>query len=49
MKYAFGMDSGVITYMPSFIKSGSGVQHLIGGNHTQTEWRSRKPALGKVG
>jgi hypothetical protein len=26
------MGSGVVTYIPSFIKIGSGVQNLIGGN-----------------
>jgi hypothetical protein len=35
MKYAAEMGSDAITYTPSFIKTGSGIQKLIGGN-TQT-------------
>jgi hypothetical protein len=31
MKYAVGMGLGVIIYIPSFIKIGSGIQKLIGG------------------
>jgi hypothetical protein len=29
MKYAVQMGSGVITYVPSFIKTGSGFEELI--------------------
>jgi hypothetical protein len=37
MKYAVEMDSGVMIYIPSFIKTGSGIQKLIRGyNDTQT-------------
>jgi hypothetical protein len=35
MKYAVEMGSGAMTYTPSFIKIGSGIQKLIGG-YTQT-------------
>jgi hypothetical protein len=31
MKYAVEMGSGVIIYIPSFMKAGSGIQKLIGG------------------
>jgi hypothetical protein len=37
MKYAVVMGSGVIIHIPSFIKIGSGIQKLIGGD-TQTAW-----------
>jgi hypothetical protein len=30
MKYAFEMGSGVMIYIPSFIKIGSGIQKLMG-------------------
>jgi hypothetical protein len=40
------MGSGAMIYVPSFIKIGSGVQKLIGGDtNTQTAWRSHKPTL----
>jgi hypothetical protein len=31
MKYAVGMGSGAMMYIPSFIQIGSGIQKLIGG------------------
>jgi hypothetical protein len=31
MKYTCEMGSGAMTYIPSFIKIGSGIQKLIGG------------------
>jgi hypothetical protein len=31
MKYAIEMGPGAMTYMPSFIKAGSGIQKLVGG------------------
>jgi hypothetical protein len=31
MKYAVEMSSGVMIYIPSLIKIGSGIQKLIGG------------------
>jgi hypothetical protein len=31
MKYAVEVGSGVIMYIPSFIKIGSGIQKLFGG------------------
>jgi hypothetical protein len=31
MKYAVEMGSGVMTYIPSFIKIGSGIQKLLWG------------------
>jgi hypothetical protein len=32
MKYAVQMGSGAMIYIPSFIKTGSGIQKLIGGD-----------------
>jgi hypothetical protein len=37
MKYTVGMGSGAMIYIPSFIKTGSGIQKLIKGNK-QTAW-----------
>jgi hypothetical protein len=37
MKYAVGMGLGAMIYIPSFIKSGSGIQKLIGGMHIKTQ------------
>jgi hypothetical protein len=31
MKYDVEMDSGAMIYIPSFIKTGTGIQNLIGG------------------
>jgi hypothetical protein len=45
---AVEMSSGAVTYVPSFIKIGSGVQKLIGGytdTHTQTATWSYKSTL----
>jgi hypothetical protein len=42
------MGSGAVIYVPSFIKFGSGVQRLIGGDthtHTRTATRSHKATL----
>jgi hypothetical protein len=40
MQYAVEMGSGVMIYIPRFIKVGSGIQNLIWGNtkNTQTAW-----------
>jgi hypothetical protein len=35
MKYAVEMGLGVMKYIPNFIKTGSGIQKLIGGIDTQ--------------
>jgi hypothetical protein len=36
MKYAVEMGSGAMTDIPSYIKTGSGIQKFMGGNtHTQ--------------
>jgi hypothetical protein len=35
MKYAVEMRSGAMTYIPSFINIGSGIQKLIGGKDSQ--------------
>jgi hypothetical protein len=35
MKYAIAFNSGAMTYIPSFIKTGSGIQQMI-GEDTQT-------------
>jgi hypothetical protein len=38
MKYAVGMGSSAMIYVPSFIKTGSGIQKLIGrGNYENTD------------
>jgi hypothetical protein len=37
MKYAIEMGSGVMIYIPSFIKIGSGIQKLMGGIHRHTD------------
>jgi hypothetical protein len=37
MKYTFQMGSGAVIYIPSFIKTGSGIQKLIGGIHRHTD------------
>jgi hypothetical protein len=31
MKYAIEVGSGVMTYIPSFMKTGSGIEKLMGG------------------
>jgi hypothetical protein len=43
MKYAVDMYSGVMIYMPSFVKVGSGIQNLIRERNTQAASRSHKP------
>jgi hypothetical protein len=47
MKYAVEMSSGAMMYIPSFIKTGLGIQKLIGkwGIHRHTGWRSHKPCF----
>jgi hypothetical protein len=42
MKYAVEMGSGGMIYVPGFMKIGSIIQKLRGGD-TQTRWRSHKP------
>jgi hypothetical protein len=37
MKQAVEMGSGVMIYIPSFIKTGSGIQKLLGGIHIHTD------------
>jgi hypothetical protein len=38
MKYAVEMDSGAMTYVPSLINRGSGIQKLMGrGGETQRD------------
>jgi hypothetical protein len=44
MKHAVEMGSGAMIYIPSFIKTGLGIQKFIGGD-SQTAWRSRKPTF----
>jgi hypothetical protein len=40
MKYTVEMGSGVVIYIPSFVKIGSGMQKLAGGyTDTQTDGR----------
>jgi hypothetical protein len=45
MYYAVEMETDAMIYIPSFIKTGSGIQKLIVGKHTQTAWLSHKPTL----
>jgi hypothetical protein len=42
MKYAVEMGSGAMIYISSFIKTGSGIQKLIGGD-TQTHRQHGEP------
>jgi hypothetical protein len=47
MKYAIEMGSGAVIYIPTFIRTGSGIRKLIrvcGFTNTekQTAWRSHK-------
>jgi hypothetical protein len=44
MKYATEMGSGAMIYIPSFIKTSSGIHKLI-GRDTQTARRSHKPTF----
>jgi hypothetical protein len=37
MKYATDMGSGAMTYIPSFIKTGSDIQKLMGGIQRDTD------------
>jgi hypothetical protein len=37
MKYAVEMGSGAMTYISSFIKTGSGIQKFIGGIYRHTD------------
>jgi Uri superfamily endonuclease len=37
MKYAVGMGSGAMIYIPSFIKIGSGIQNFIRRMHRHTD------------
>jgi hypothetical protein len=37
MKQAVDMGSGAMMYIPSFIKTGSGIQKLIGRTHRNTD------------
>jgi hypothetical protein len=44
MKYAVELGSGAMIYIPSFVKIGSGIHKLIGGN-MQTAWRLHNPTF----
>jgi hypothetical protein len=44
MKYAVEMGSGTMIYIPSFLRTGSGIQKLIKGD-TQAAWLSHKPTF----
>jgi hypothetical protein len=37
MKYAAEMGSGAVVYMPDFLKTGSGIQKLMGKKFTDTQ------------
>jgi hypothetical protein len=37
MKYSIEMDSGVMLYIPSFIKIASCIQQLLGGTQADTQ------------
>jgi hypothetical protein len=45
MKNAVEVGSGGIIYIPSYIKTGSGIQKLTGGIHRQIPWRSYRPTF----
>jgi hypothetical protein len=48
MKYAVEMGSGGMTYIPSFINTGSPIDKLVGkGSYTDTQaaWESHKPTF----
>jgi hypothetical protein len=46
VKYAVGMGSGAMIYIRSFIKTGSGIQKLMGGyTDTQTARLFHKPTF----
>jgi hypothetical protein len=45
MKYAAEMGSATMLYIPSFIKTGSVIQKLIGWIQRDTAWRSHNPTL----
>jgi hypothetical protein len=42
MKYAVEMGSGAMIYIPSFIKTGSATQHLIGGGGGDTQKQNKE-------
>jgi hypothetical protein len=44
LKYAVEIGSGAMIYIPSFLKTGSGIQKLI-GRDIQRAWRSNKPVF----
>jgi hypothetical protein len=48
MKYAVGMSSGAMIYIPSFIKTGSANQKLIWGIHRQHDNRISLPSFNKI-
>jgi hypothetical protein len=48
MKCAVEMGSGVMMYIPSFIKTGLGIETLIGGIRGHMGWRSQKRTLVEV-
>jgi hypothetical protein len=37
MKYTAEIDSGAMIYIPSFVKTGSGIRKLLGRMHRQTD------------
>jgi hypothetical protein len=40
MKYAVEVGSGAMIYIPSFVRTGLGIQKLIGGDtDTQAAWK----------
>jgi hypothetical protein len=47
MKYAADIGSSAAVYMPDFIKTGSGIQKLKGGDRGTQIRRSHVPILGK--
>jgi hypothetical protein len=48
MKYAVGMGSGAMIYIPSFIKIASGIQKLIRGTDRHTEGKLLFLQVGEV-
>jgi hypothetical protein len=42
MKYILEMSSGVMTYIPSFIKIGSGIQKFVNGTYRNTNTQTAR-------
>jgi hypothetical protein len=45
MKHAVEMGSGAVIYIPSFIKTGSDIQKLTGGDTQTPRWHADRISL----